>query len=129
MKNQKWVKKGSAIVNEGNFSDSAFIVDKGKFEIAIGSKDPENAGQVLCTLRRNEIFGELGLIDGLPRSATVTALEDSQISVLSKEDFLSLATHNPKTLLPLLKILTQRLRDTLKKLKSVPQIPQPQTFH
>ena len=129
MKNQKWVKKGSALVNEGNFSDAAFIIDQGTFEIAIGSKDSENAGWVLCTLSKNEIFGELGLIDGLPRSATVTALEDSQISILSKEDFLSMSAHKPKTLLPLLKILTQRLRDTLIKLKGAPQIPPPQTLH
>ncbi len=54
----------------------------------------------------------MGLIDGLPRSATVTPFEDCVISILSQEVFNNLAHHNPESLMPILKVLTRRLRAT-----------------
>lgn len=54
----------------------------------------------------------MGLIDGLPRSATVTAFEDCVISILSQEVVNNLAHHNPESLMPILKVLTRRLRAT-----------------
>ena len=55
----------------------------------------------------------MGLIDGLPRCATVTALENCVLSVCSRETFNSLADHNPEALLPIFKVLVRRLRSTL----------------
>ena len=107
------VKKGEVIFWEGTVSNCAFIIEKGKFEV---SKLCANGkSKVLGILNASDIFGEMGLIDGHPRSATVTALEDGKVSVISKENFESLAQKSPETLMPLLKVLSNRLRDTLKK--------------
>jgi CRP/FNR family transcriptional regulator, cyclic AMP receptor protein len=63
---------------------------------------------------QNDIFGEMGLIDGLPRSASVVALEDCSISIMTQEAFNSLAQHNAQALMPILKVLAKRLRSTLR---------------
>ena len=69
--------------------------------------------QVVGVLKENDIFGEMSLIDSLPRSATVLALEDCTISVMTQETFNHLAQHNPQALMPMLKVLAKRLRATL----------------
>ncbi|MEC7640866.1 MAG: cyclic nucleotide-binding domain-containing protein [Nitrospinota bacterium] len=106
------IRKGREIFEEGSTSDCAYIIESGSVEVT------KNLGtgikQVLGTLHEKGIFGELGLIDGLPRTATVTALEDCSISVLSPEVFNALSKRNPQALIPFLKILTKRLRDALR---------------
>lgn len=104
-------KKGEDIIHEGTLSDCAYIIEKGSVEVS--KKRPNGQKQVLGILKENDIFGEMGLIDGLPRSATVSALEDCSISVLSQETFNNLAHHNPESLMPILKVLAKRLRSTL----------------
>ena len=75
----KNLKKGEVVFHEGNPSDDAYIIGLGSVEIlentASGQKVMEIPGE-------NEIFGELGLIDGLPRLATARAREDSVVYVL-----------------------------------------------
>ena len=111
MKTQ-FFKKGDAIIQEGTASDCAFIIESGTVEVS--KSDPDGERKILATLKENDIFGEMGLIDGLPRSCSVIALETCCITKLTKEAFDSLADHNPQALMPILKILAKRLRTTLK---------------
>jgi CRP/FNR family transcriptional regulator, cyclic AMP receptor protein len=104
-------KKGEEIIQEGMFSDCAYIIDAGSVEVS--KKRPNGEKQIIGVLKENDIFGEMGLIDGLPRSATVVALEDCTISIMTQEAFNSLAQHNPQALMPILKVLAKRLRSTL----------------
>ena len=106
-----YFKAGQEIIAEGTLSDCAYIVESGSVEVS--RVDSNGKKQVLDQLHENEIFGELGLIDGLPRSATVTAMTDGTIRVLSQESFDSLAANNPEALIPILKVLAKRLRSTL----------------
>jgi CRP-like cAMP-binding protein len=99
------------IIEEGTQGDCAYIIEKGSVEVS--KITPHGEKQVLGVLEKNEIFGEMALIDGLPRSATVTALEDCVLSICSKETFNYLADHNPESLLPIFKVLVRRLRSTL----------------
>ena len=103
--------KGETIICEGDRSDCAYIMESGKAEVL--KSLPNGKSQVVGVLSENDIFGELGLIDGFPRSATVKALEACRVSVLTQEAFNSLAKHNPQALMPILKILANRLRQTL----------------
>ncbi|MBC8288015.1 MAG: cyclic nucleotide-binding domain-containing protein [Nitrospinae bacterium] len=105
-------KKGEAIICEGERSDCAYIIEFGSAEVY--KSLPNGEQQFLGVLAQGDIFGELGLIDGLPRSATVKALDNCRIRKLSQETFVSLAKQNPKALMPILKILASRLRQTLK---------------
>ena len=104
-------KKGEDIIEEGTLGDCAYIVEQGSVEVS--KLTPHGEKQVLGVLEKSEIFGEMGLIDGLPRCATVTALENCVMSVCSRETFNSLADHNPESLLPIFKVLVRRLRSTL----------------
>ena len=104
-------KKGEDIIEEGTLGDCAYIIEQGSVEVS--KLTPHGEKQVLGVLEKSEIFGEMGLIDGLPRCATVTALENCVVSVCSRETFNSLADHNPESLLPIFKVLGRRLRSTL----------------
>ncbi|MBT5552094.1 MAG: cyclic nucleotide-binding domain-containing protein [Nitrospina sp.] len=110
MKTQ-FYKKGEGIIQEGKLSDCAYIIESGSVEVS--KKRPNGDKQIIAVLKETDIFGEMGLIDGLPRSATVVALEDCSISVMTRETFNHLAHHNPQALMPILKVLAKRLRSTL----------------
>ena len=110
MKTQ-FFKKGTKIIEEGTLSDCAYIIESGRVQV---SKTLNNGKeQIIGILEENDIFGEMSLIDSLPRSATVLALEDCTISVMTQETFNHLAQHNPQSLMPILKVLAKRLRATL----------------
>ncbi len=113
----KSFKKGEIIIEEGSLSNDAYIIEIGSVEVS--KKLPGGKVQVITTLDRNDIFGEMGLIDQLPRSATVRALEDCSISIMTPDTFNSLAKRNPKALMPILKVLAKRLRNTLKIIEDV----------
>ena len=110
MKTQ-FFKKGTKIIEEGTLSDCAYIIESGRVQV---SKTLSNGKeQIIGILEENDIFGEMSLIDSLPRSATVLALEDCTISVMTQETFNHLAQHNPQSLMPMLRVLAKRLRSTL----------------
>ena len=110
MKTQ-FFKKGTEIIKEGTSSDCAYIIESGRVQVSKTLSNGEE--QVIGILEENDIFGEMSLIDSFPRSATVLALEDCTISVMTQETFNNLAQHNPEALMPILKVLAKRLRSTL----------------
>ncbi len=105
-------KKGKVVFSEGNASDFAYIIESGRFKVSKTFEDGKV--RVICILKTNNIFGEMGVIEEVPRSATVTALENSKVSVMDKTDFDMLAERNPQALMPVLKLLSGRLRKTLR---------------
>ena len=115
--NTKYFKKGEEIIKEGMLSDCAYIIDSGKVEVSKLLQNGEK--KIISLLNENDIFGEMGLIDGFPRSATVVALEDCTISIMTQAAFNSLAEHNPQALMPILKVLAKRLRATLKMVENL----------
>ncbi len=98
-------------MREGSVADCAYIIASGKVEVFRTDVDGEK--KVLGVLRDGDIFGEMALIDGLPRSASVRALVDSSVNVLTKDVFNTMSDKNPKALMPILKVLVSRLRSTL----------------
>ena len=114
-KSEKLIKEfdeGEIIIREGDLGDCAYILESGRAKVF--KKLPNGDQQVVGVLAANAIFGELGLIDRLPRSATVKALENCKVSILTQRTFKTLAKSCPKALMPILKVLTTRLRNTLK---------------
>ncbi len=102
-------KKGEYIIKEGDFDTWACIINSGKVEVStlIDSKK-----KVLATLGAKQIFGEMGLIDDHQRSATVIAIEDTEVQVISRDSFKSLFFKDPKVILPIVKALFDRLRES-----------------
>ena len=85
--------KGKIIIKQGRRGTSAFIIAKGKAQVIL--EDENGKKKLLAVLKEQDIFGEMGLIDGRPRSATVVALEDCECSVITKEMFKNLPDSNP----------------------------------
>lgn len=108
MKTRQFMKQGQVLFREGTQSDFIFVVEKGEFEVS--RKGANGRVEVLDILRPDDIFGELGVIENRPRSATVRALEDGTVTIISKEEMLATVRRNPKALMLILKTLAQRVR-------------------
>ncbi len=108
MPTTQFIRKGQIIFREGTPSDFAFIIENGKFEVS--RKKLSGKIEILDILDKNDIFGEMGIIDGHPRLATVRALEDGKVTLFGKEDFNNMFRKNPKALMPIIRTLTARLR-------------------
>ena len=97
-------KKGQTVFKQGDpGSDCMFGVVEGAIDIQIGAKTLEHVGPM-------HLFGEMALIDQLPRSATATAAVDSRIAVISKKRFLRLVEMTPHFALSIMQVITERLR-------------------
>ena len=66
--------------------------------------------RILMILRSGDAFGELAMIEGLPRSATVQTLEDTEVLALSRKDFETFAREHPDFLWKLLQSMAERVR-------------------
>jgi CRP-like cAMP-binding protein len=98
--------KGEVIFYKGTSGDQMYVVLGGK----VGVYDDK---QLIAHLTVGDMFGEMALIDSSPRSATVTAVEESLIFVLSETTFQRLLTKRVaiQILLNILRTLSHRLRD------------------
>lgn len=108
------VKPRTVIVSQGSTDRDMFIVASGGLKVSVVSDEGKEISFVV--LREGEHFGELSMIDGRRRSATVTAIERSELLVLSHSDYQSLLQQHPHTatqlLTRLLLTLANRLRAT-----------------
>lgn len=110
----KTYKKGEVIIEEGSCETCAYMIDTGKVEV---SAKVNNKKTVIVTLGKNQIFGEMGLIEDTARSATITAIEDSTVRVIDRKSFNDLYTDQPKIVLPIIRSLFDRLRTATKLIK------------
>ncbi|UCG13011.1 MAG: cyclic nucleotide-binding domain-containing protein [Deltaproteobacteria bacterium] len=99
--------RGQTIIQEGTAGSFAYLIVSGSVEV---SKNVGDEKLVLSRLVKGSIFGEMSLVDEKPRSATVVALEDTQVRVITREHFESMLERNPRAALPLLKQVFQRVR-------------------
>ena len=100
-------KKGETIVKEGEQAVAFFIITKGKMDVTRGAGAKK---QKLNVLGPGSVFGDQALLDGGPRAATVTALDDAECLVLSRWDFVAELRTNPHMAVAMLPILSKRLR-------------------
>ncbi len=100
---------GEIIIKEGTFGDSAFILKQGRVEVRKKTKVED---LLLATLEAQEIFGEMGLIEDKPRSATVIAKSPVIVDEISREDFMGLLDDKKSFIIPILRAFFERLRQT-----------------
>jgi len=100
--------KNQVIMVEEEDTDSLFIIQSGSVKITRTSEDGREV--ILSLMSVGDFFGELSLLDGEVRSASVVALEDSEVSILTRRDFLDILKQNPHITVSLLQELAQRLR-------------------
>jgi len=101
---------GDEIFAIGEPGDSLYIVGSGSVELFV--KDDTGSKIVLTVCAAGEVFGELSLFDGGPRTASALALEDSTMLVLDRDDLLAFLQQHPAAALDLLTTMGQRIRST-----------------
>jgi len=111
--------KDSIILSEQDAGSALFVMVSGKVKVARVSNDDKNKEVILTLLNPSDFFGEMSLLDGLARSATVTSLEESQVFIIQRNDFLDLIQQHPEVSIALLQELTQRLRAAGMKIKAL----------
>ena len=101
--------RGTTLFNEGESSDKVVVVVSGRVKISFFTNDGREI--VLGVRGPGEILGELSALDGEPRSATATALEDVDSLIVTTDAFRAFIETHPKVALRLLETISRRLRD------------------
>jgi CRP/FNR family cyclic AMP-dependent transcriptional regulator len=109
--------RGSAIVREGEPADVLYIVVSGRLKVMMGEADGKET--ILNILGPGEFFGEMGLIDDNPRSATVVAIEPCEMLALTRRDFRRCLVENANLAMAVMRVLVHRLRDADRKIGSL----------
>ncbi|NLI99100.1 Crp/Fnr family transcriptional regulator [bacterium] len=97
---------GEVLFKEGDTGEEMFFIRKGKIKVSLGEEDQE---KVLAILKEGDFFGEMAVIDGSPRSATATAIEETDLLIIDKESFVSKINENP-LIAYVIEILAKRVR-------------------
>ena len=111
------VARGETIFMKGDAGASLFAVCSGTVEVLVPSAEGKNA--VMNLIHEGEIFGEIALLDGRPRTADALAFTDCTLMVLERRDFLPLLRERPETAVKLLEILCARIRRTTEQVEEL----------
>lgn len=107
----------AAIVRAGDHTDSLYVIVSGSAKVL--NSDADGREVIITLLGPGEFFGEMGLIDGSPRSADVVANEPCELLVIGKADFKRCLADNFDLCLNIMKSLVQRLREADRKIESL----------
>jgi CRP/FNR family cyclic AMP-dependent transcriptional regulator len=99
---------GTRVFHEGDESDACYIVRSGSFRVT--REHPDGRAITLANLGRGDIFGELAMLDGEVRSASVEALDDGELLALPGADVRALLSRHPEITVKLIAALVRRLR-------------------
>ena len=101
---------GEVIFHREDVGQVLYVIKEGKVNICLIS--PEGQEISLVVLGKGDFFGELAILDGLPRSTDAIALERVECYTLQRSDFHNAIMKNPKIAIQVLEILSRRLRKT-----------------
>jgi len=101
---------GDLLFEAGDVGDGCYRLDKGVLKVRLTS--PQGAERIIAVLGEGSIVGDLAMIDGLPRSASVVALTDCELRFISREAFQEYTKWHPEIQAFLVKVLARRLRGT-----------------
>ena len=101
-------KAGEVIIRENEVGESAYYIENGRVQV---SRQKDNQIIHLAYITKGETFGEMSMIDEKPRSATVTAVEETLVSKIHRDDFFESLSRKPEASIPILSVLFERLRE------------------
>jgi CRP/FNR family transcriptional regulator, cyclic AMP receptor protein len=108
--------RGSRVFHEGDASDACYIIRSG--EVRVTREHSDGRAIALATLGPGEIVGELAMLDGEVRSASVEALSDAELLAVAARDMRGLLERNPSITAKLVVALTRRVRETNERVAS-----------
>ncbi len=89
---------------EGELGDALYIVVEGRVKVHRGDKQ-------IAELGERECFGEMSVLDSEPRSASVSAVTESLLLKIGREEFKDILSERPEISLGIMKVLSRRLRE------------------
>lgn len=98
----------ATVVSQGEPANALFVIAKGRLKVSASGTDGRDT--VLGIMAEAEVFGEIALLDGGPRSATCAALEPCELISIDREQFMELLLASPGIAVKLLQVLATRLR-------------------
>jgi hypothetical protein len=108
------VKAGDYVFREGDLGTEMYIINEGKVEILNQVGDEE---QVLALLEKGDFFGEMSVLEDLPRAASARAATDVRLLQINGSTFDQLLQGNPEIAVRMMRKLSRRLRETDEMLK------------
>ena len=102
-KNFKKYDDGDIIFEQGDEGTFMYAVVQGEVEMRVGDK-------FVTSVRENEFFGEMAVLDNEPRSATAHAIESTTLAVITKDRFLEMLRQDHDFSLQIIRVLINRLR-------------------
>jgi CRP-like cAMP-binding protein len=110
------IKAGEYVFREGELGTEMYIINEGKVEILNQVGDEE---QVLAVLEKGDFFGEMSVLEDLPRAASARAVTDVRLLQINGSTFDQLLQGNPEIAVRMMRKLSRRLRETDEMLKSL----------
>jgi CRP/FNR family cyclic AMP-dependent transcriptional regulator len=114
---RKSVTRSTMVMAAGDATDSLYIILSGRLKVMMS--DAEGKEVILAILGPGEFFGEMGLIDDEPRSASVVALEACELLGITKRDFKKALSENFEMTMAVMRGLVRRLREADRKIGSL----------
>jgi CRP-like cAMP-binding protein len=111
------VARGTSIFAKGDPGTGLMGVLAGAVKVSVASADGKDI--VLNVFREGDIFGEIALLDGRPRTADATAMSDSELIVIERRDFVPFLSSQPDVMLKFIEILCSRLRRTSEQVQDI----------
>lgn len=105
---ERCLHKGDILFRKGDEGTALYLVTRGKIKISVTSRLGDE--MTLAVMSEGDFFGEMALLDGLPRSADAVALEDTDLLFLNRTEFLSVVLEDENAVKAILAALAQRLR-------------------
>ena len=112
-------KRGEVIFQEGELGTEMYIIQSGKVRIY---KEMEGAQQTLAIFEKGDFFGEMAILEGLPRTATAVAEEDCELIRVNSANFVQMIRVNPEIAIRIMRKLSTRLRETTEQLRKLYQV-------
>jgi CRP/FNR family cyclic AMP-dependent transcriptional regulator len=114
---RKSLARGATVMVAGDLTDSLYIVLAGRLKVMMS--DAEGKEVILSILGPGEFFGEMGLIDDSPRSASVVGIEPCELLSIAKRDFNKCLAENFEMAMAVMRGLVRRLREADRKIGSL----------
>ena len=109
--------KGHVLFHEGDEGEEMYIIQTGR--VAIKKKIGGEGDTTLATLEKGDFFGEMALLERLPRSATAELVEDGDLIVIAGETFGDMIKANPEIAVRMLRKYSIRLRDADRQIEQI----------
>ena len=103
-------RRNSIIFNEGDPGPALYMIVKGRVKMSQSS--PDGKERTLALLSPGDVFGEMALLDEQARSADAVVVEDAELLIVPRKEFLDFIMAQPQAAMSLLVVLSQRLRHT-----------------